>query len=204
MAPRGGVVQGLKGRDVRVNQLRRVSHTRCAPPVRAHVREVDTSGGVVLTMEVSPGETLHETSAGDCYLRVGDATMKLSGSQREELAYDRGAAQYEARAMPGLPWEDLDADRVEELRQALGARPKATKALLSARSLLTRRGEVTVAAYLLLASRPGAAAACRSASDALPGHEARDRGATERGGRRRPAARGAAVGGHPSGRGGDR
>ena len=108
----------------------------------------------LLAAEVLPGSTLHETTGGECYLRTGDSTSKLSATQREELAYDRGAAQYEARPMTGVHAADLDTDQLADFRSALGSALDDER-LLHARSLLTQDGTVNIAGYLLLAPEPG-------------------------------------------------
>ena len=108
----------------------------------------------LLAAEVLPGSTLHETTGGECYLRTGDSTSKLSATQREELAYDRGAAQYEARPMTGVHAADLDTDQLADFRSALGSALDDER-LLHARSLLTQDDTVNIAGYLLLAPEPG-------------------------------------------------
>ena len=153
-----GRVEDMAARGGHANAVRRVPRTHCAPPPRVRCHEVDVAQGEhtgsVLLLEVAPGETLHETPGGECFLRVGDSTVKLNAAQREELAYDRGAAQYEARSMPGVALSDLGERHLTALRAAL-ATVNPTTQMLSARSLLTPQGTVTVAAYLLLADEPG-------------------------------------------------
>lgn len=139
----------------RISSLRRVPLTHCAPPPRANFveLEVGTEGKAVLVVSVEPGLTLHETQAGECYLRVGDSTMRLNPAQREELAYDRGGSHYEARPMPGVSMADLDPRLLGELRRAMGS-TTPDDLMLSARSLLTPAGEPAIAAYLLLGDHP--------------------------------------------------
>ena len=140
--------------ETKINQFRRVPHTHCAPPPRVEFHSLQLGAhSEILLAEIPPGETLHETTNAECYLRVGDSTTKLGPLQREELAYDRGAAQFEARAMAGVTVETLETSRLRELRSALGSTLDDER-MLAARSLLTVQGEVTVAAYLLLADRP--------------------------------------------------
>ncbi|MFX0537531.1 ATP-binding protein [Ornithinimicrobium sp. Y1847] len=138
------------------NALRRVPLTHCAPPPRVHFTELtlEDEGPDILLAVVEPGQALHETSAGDAYLRVGDSTMKLNASQREELAYDRGGAQYESRPMPDVGVTDLDPRLLTELRAAMASTVE-DRLMLSARSLLTGAGQPTIAAYLLLGRSPG-------------------------------------------------
>ena len=141
----------------RRNEIRRVPLTHCAPAPRVHFHEITAeqpgAEARIMLAEVEPGEGLHETTGGDCYLRVGDSTTKLSAAQREELAYDRGSAHFEARPMPGVSIADLDPAQVQTLRSTLGV-SGTDHQLLAARSLLSSRGEVSVAGYLLLAEHP--------------------------------------------------
>lgn len=149
-----GAVEDTGAHTRHVNELRRVPQTHCAPPPRVRFTELPLADGMaVLLADVSPGRTVHESTSGHCYLRVGDSTMKLTAAQREELLYDRGAAEYEARPMPGISVGALDSSLLEELRRAIGAQEERER-VLAARSLLDLQGEVTIAAYLLLAPRP--------------------------------------------------
>ncbi|GAB2479001.1 ATP-binding protein [Luteococcus sediminum] len=149
-----GVIEDLDANTRHVNELRRVPQTHCAPPPRVRFTELPViDGQTVLLADVSPGRTVHESTSGHCYLRVGDSTMKLTVTQREELLYDRGAAEYEARPMPGISSNDLDPALLDGLRRAIGARGNDER-VLAARSLLGLQGDVTIAAYLLLALRP--------------------------------------------------
>jgi len=148
-----GVVDGVDSR--RVNDLRQAAMDHTAPPVRAtHEERVIAVAGeerTVLVIRVEPSDTLHSLTNGTAYLRVGDESRKLSAAQRQELAYDRGAAAYEGSAMK-LQVEDLDPTQLEAYAAALGA--ASVRQMLLARDLLDRRGRVTVAACLLFDERP--------------------------------------------------
>lgn len=153
-----GAVEDDREFQREINTLRQAVRTHCAPPVRTHFRQLDVSGPrgrtQVVLAEILPGETLHETTAGDCYLRVGDATMKLTPDQREELGYDRGASQFEARPMAGIEPDDLDPIHVAELRSAIGTR-ESLRHLLAARSLTALHANgVNIAGFLLLHAHP--------------------------------------------------
>jgi len=150
-----GVVSGVTPEQA--NRLRQAALDFCEPPVRASVSEVsclDAHGEDVLLLlvEVPVSEHVHTTTDDACYLRVGDSTRKLSFYQRQELTFDRGAAQYDARPARGLAVEDLDADLLADFARRLGVREP--EHALAARNLLTRDGAVTVAADLLFGRRP--------------------------------------------------
>ncbi|WKS27223.1 ArsR family transcriptional regulator [Corynebacterium propinquum] len=99
-------------------------------------------------------EYVHQDNRGDCYQRMGDSTLKLSFAQRQELEWDRGASRFESTSVPGGGSfeEVLDPEKVEEFRALLTS--STPQLALQARDLLTRKGEVTVAAALLFAQRP--------------------------------------------------
>ena len=153
-----GTLQDLSHSDRRINELRRAPQTHCSPPPRVHFHALEARMNdkrfELLAAEVLPGSTLHETTGGECFLRTGDSTSKLSATQREELAYDRGAAQYEARPMTGVHAADLDTGQLADFRRALGSALDDER-LLHARSLLTQDDTVNIAGYLLLAPEPG-------------------------------------------------
>lgn len=146
-----GVAEGVA--PSRVNELRQAALDFTEPPVRVHADEypLPDTDRTILVLRVDPGEHVHQTTSGDCYLRVGDESRKLSFGQRQELEYDRGSAPYDGTAVDaGL--DDLDGAQVDAYREAIGASDAG--AMLRARSLLTRDGEITVGAYLLFAGRP--------------------------------------------------
>ncbi|MBK8756997.1 MAG: putative DNA binding domain-containing protein [Actinomycetales bacterium] len=148
-----GMVDGVE--PARVNALRQAAMDHTAPPVPvSHEERVIKVGGMsrtVLVMRVEPSDTLHSLTNGTAYLRVGDESRKLSAAQRQELAYDRGAAAYEGSPMK-LTIEDLDQTQLGAYASALGA--ASVRQMLLARDLLDRRGRVTVAACLLFDERP--------------------------------------------------
>ncbi|WP_052462261.1 ATP-binding protein [Nigerium massiliense] len=140
----------------RRNELRQAAMDFTEPSVRTTIDErvtLDESGAeaVILVIRVDPGEVLHLTQRGECYLRVGDESRKLSVAQQRELAYDRGAAHYEASPVP-LDVADLDRDQLEAYTQSIGA--SSVEGMLDARDLTDRQGRLTVAAQLLFDDRP--------------------------------------------------
>lgn len=153
----GGTVEDLSSLPRKVSSLRQVPLDHTTPPVRARYEEVQvsTSEGeaTVLVVRVDPGESVHELTNGDCYLRVGDETRKLSYLQRQELHYDRDGAPYDGQPVRGVSIDDLDPNQIEAFRAALGSKQEVAR-VLQARSLLTASGQLTVAAYLLFASEP--------------------------------------------------
>ena len=148
-----GQVRGLVDARKKINNLRQASVNFTVPPVRVRVREIecvndDGDPDVLLAVHVDVGERVHELTNGECYLRVGDSSHKLSYVQRQELEFDKGQAQFDGYTAAGASLDDLDSSLVNNYRSRTGA-SGTTEALLGARGLLDRRGGLTNAAYLL-------------------------------------------------------
>lgn len=145
-----GIVEGVS--SARINDLRQAAQDFTVPVVRTSVQALESSAGAtVLLLRVDPGERVHETASGDCYLRVGDESRKLGFAQRQELEYDRGGAPFDGTAVDVGP-DELDPVQVAAYQHSLGS--SSPNAMLRARGLLTRDGRVTVAAHLLFAEHP--------------------------------------------------
>lgn len=134
------------------NALRQVPFDFTQPPVRTQVERLDGPGGHVLVFSVGPSEHVHETNAGEVFLRVGDESKRLTYTQRRELDYDRGSAHFEAEPVHDASEDDLSADVLRTFKKAVGVADTARA--LRARSLDTRSGELTNAALLLLGEHP--------------------------------------------------
>ena len=152
-----GQVEGCRQHQEKINSLRQAAIDFTVPPIRMEVSEVEcvNSRGqddVLLVIRVDPSGRVHEVMTGECYLRIGDETRKLSYPQRQELEYDKGQMQYEGLPCPGVTMSDLDELFLEDYRQTIRAR--SVTSLMQSRNLLTRNGEITNAAYLLFGQRP--------------------------------------------------
>jgi ATP-dependent DNA helicase RecG len=145
-----GRVEGVS--DQRLNDLRQTAQDFTQPVVRTRAEVITTPDGThLLLLRVDPGERVHETKAGDCYLRVGDESRRLGFTQRQELEYDRGGAPFDGTPV-AADQADLDPAQVAEYRESIGSR--TDEAMLRARGLLGRDDRLTVAAYLLFAEQP--------------------------------------------------
>ena len=153
-----GVVEDVTDYVDRQNAWRQAAVSYVEPPARVEVRLLpcrtqEGQPAQLMTLAVESSETVHQTTAGDCYLRVGDACQRLSFQQRMELEFDKGQSQYDARPLQEFSTGDLDGAAVDEYRAAVGGQGTAVN-LLRARGLLTRRGQVTNAAFLLFGDHP--------------------------------------------------
>jgi len=110
---------------------------------------VHTASGIVLLLSVAPGDTVHETASGDCFLRIGDESRKLTFAQRRELEFDRGTMPFDGTPSP---INDYSPKLAEDYRMLLGA--ATIEGALKARNLLVRGGALTTAGYLLLSDHP--------------------------------------------------
>ncbi|MDO5722205.1 MAG: ATP-binding protein [Actinomycetaceae bacterium] len=155
----GGVIAvGLRSGEVEPvsdnadNQIRQAAIDFTRPQVRTQVAEINSSSGRVLILRVAPGDQVHETHKGECYQRIGDESRRLTFSQRQELQWDRGVANFSARPVEGVNVDDLDSKQLTQYQRNLGS--SSVERALEARDLLTVNGQVTIAAYLLFANRP--------------------------------------------------
>lgn len=145
-----GAVDGV--REDRLNALRQTAHDFTTPVVRCSATELNTRDDeVLLVLRVDPGETVHETTKGDVYLRVGDESRRLGYAQRRELEYDRGSAPFDGTGVDA-DLIDLDERQVTVYQESIGA--ATPEGMLAARDLLNRDGRLTVAGWLLFAARP--------------------------------------------------
>jgi ATP-dependent DNA helicase RecG len=154
-----GVVQGLSHVRGKLNEFRQVPFDYTTPPVRADFSEsscMTTNGkeDTLLVIRIEPSERVHETSNGSCFLRVGDETRKLNYQQRRELEFDKGQTQYDGLPADGITFRHMDARLVANYRATIGMSSRDTKKLFRARSLITPRGGITNAGYLLFGSHP--------------------------------------------------
>ncbi|MBA3020744.1 MAG: helix-turn-helix domain-containing protein [Propionicimonas sp.] len=155
----GTVAVGLSDGEVdgvtpaRTNEIRQAAQDFTNPPVRMRVSELadPLTQRTLLLLHVEPGEQVHETSRGECYLRVGDESRRLTFAQRQELGFDRGSAPFDGTPVEESP-AGLDPDQVEAYQQAI--RSTTPELMMRARNLLTQDGRLTVAGYLLFSAAP--------------------------------------------------
>lgn len=153
----GGKIQGLKSIASKINEYRQAPIDHTTPPTRAMFEEVacvNDSGqpDKLLVIRVDPSARVHELKNGDCHLRIGDESRKLSFAQRQELEYDKGQSQYDGSVASGVSLEQLDEELLAQYKDTVKAAD--VQGLLRARSLLTPAGEVTNAGYLLFGKHP--------------------------------------------------
>lgn len=117
-------IQGLNRVRGKLNDLRQAPIALTSPPVRAAFEEIpciNTAGenDVLLAIRIEPGERVHETSNGEC-LRVRDESHRLTYTQRRELEFDKGQAQFDGFAAEGVSLSDIDEGLVEAYQSRIG------------------------------------------------------------------------------------
>ena len=146
-----GVVDGVT--PTRANEIRQAALDHTEPPVKMTVSQIEApTGEQVLVLRVEPDDSVHVTTRGECYLRVGDESRRLTFAQQRELEYDLGTAFFDIRPVDATI-DDLSGPACASYQELLGA--ASVQSALQARDLLTKDGRVTVAAWLMFAERPG-------------------------------------------------
>ena len=155
---RNNLVEGIDeaGPD-RLSKWRQAVIDFTTPPVPHKIRLVDCRNARgdadhLLVFEIEVSEQVHANKREAVFLRVGDQNHRLTYSQRQELLYDKGQASYEVTSVSDATFADLNHALLGDYAEAVNHPDPAR--LLDARGLLTRSGEVTVAAVLLFADHP--------------------------------------------------
>ncbi|MDR0417677.1 MAG: putative DNA binding domain-containing protein [Propionibacteriaceae bacterium] len=137
----------------RASEIRQAALDFTEPPVKMSVSELrDPNGQLLLILRIESGRHVHVTSKGECYLRVGDESRRLTFTQQKELDYDLGTSSFDIEPVDA-DLADLDQEACSAYQRLIGA--SSIESALRARGLLTRDGRVTVAAWLLFADHPG-------------------------------------------------
>lgn len=124
-----------------INALRQAAIEFTSPPVRARAREIEAvyegEAITLLAIQIEPGERVHETVGGECYLRVGDESRRLGFAQRQELEFDRGGAPFDGHPVSAI-LADVDTSLARAYRDLIGSSTVAD--MLAARGLTGRMG----------------------------------------------------------------
>jgi ATP-dependent DNA helicase RecG len=152
-----GSVEGVAAAERRLAEWQQAALDFTVPAVPCRTRLVDCvndSGQAdqLLVVEVETSEKVHANRRDEVFLRVGDENRRLTFAQRQELLYDKGQATYESSVIAGAGRADLDEGLLRSYAEAVN-HPDPDR-LLAARGLVTRDGQLTVAAVLLFATHP--------------------------------------------------
>jgi ATP-dependent DNA helicase RecG len=152
-----GQVEGIGGMIHRLPEWQQAAFDFTIPAVPCRQRQIECvneRGEIdhLLVVEVETSERVHANRRDEVFLRVGDENRRLTFAQRQELLYDKGQATFESTVVSGARRSDLDDDLLRSYADAV--HHSDPNRLLAARGLVTRAGELTVAAVLLFAELP--------------------------------------------------
>lgn len=152
-----GQVQGVNSAGRRLSEWQQAALDFTVPAVPCRFRLLECvhhrkEPDQLLVLEIETSDKVHANRRDEVFLRVGDENRRLSFMQRQELLYDKGQATFESTTVEGARREDLDDTLLRSYAHAVN-HPDPDR-LLAARGLLSRTGELTVAAVLLFAEHP--------------------------------------------------
>jgi ATP-dependent DNA helicase RecG len=150
-----GKIEGVEAVPKAQNEWRHVGISLAVPPVRHTVRllpctnEKDQPDNLLL-IDVEASESIHRTTGGKCFLRVGDRTRQLSSAEERELAFDKGESDFDSTLAAGQELADLDMEPIHAYAKAL--KSTDTVRFMQARGIYLSKGTkvgVTQAGVLL-------------------------------------------------------
>lgn len=153
-----GAVENIDSDARKENALRQAALDFTVPAVRVRAERVavgnDQEPGHLLVLHIEPSELVHETTRGDCFLRVGDETRKLNYAQRQELHFDRGTSPSRRPPPQGYRWACSMPLRLSAWAKRSDSHPRPPPPRFCTRGASSPKEEVTVAGYLLTAAHP--------------------------------------------------
>ncbi len=138
------------------DEVRRNVYSGTDPPILVETEELIEPEGRLLVVRVPRGIPPHTTTDGVGKIRVGKECRPLTGSGVSRLLFAGGQRDLSGELMPGASPGDLDPDQIKRLVRAIeaeGGKPELARLApeeLLANLGLTRQGDVTLAAVLLL------------------------------------------------------
>lgn len=157
-----GAIVGVDGDARLVNEWRQAALDFTVPPIRHAFELVEAANESGLSdhlvlIDVPASDRVHETRAGETFLRVGDENRKLGPFQIQELRYDKGESTFDGEATRAR-LSDLDDRLVARYARAVRADERAGAALRARGMTVT--GDLddvpTVAGLLVLGRDPQA------------------------------------------------
>lgn len=152
-----GRVEGIDRTAGRVADWQQAALDFTVPAVPCRTRLVDCVDdhhrpSHLFIVEVETSENVHANRRDEIFLRVGDENRRLNFTQRQELLYDKGQSTFESTVVDGAGFGDLNGALLRSYAEAV-SHPDPDR-LLAARGLLSRTGQLTVAAVMLFAEHP--------------------------------------------------
>jgi len=158
-----GNVKGVDHAASLINDWRQAAIDFSVPPVR-HSFELlgctNTQGDPdhVVVIEVEASERVHENTARDTFLRIGDENRKLGPFESQELRYDKGDSTFDGRPALDARDAEVDPDRVRQYLASIRVSGRPDPALRARGLMVEYRGRLvpTVAGILVLGREPQA------------------------------------------------
>lgn len=154
------------------------------PSLRVEADTINVEGARLVWIRIPAALTVYERTKGQATRRVGTSCVPLLDAERRALITTRANPDFTAIASE-LDLDDLDPIAIAEARYRLSARrtatgqfdqvPQTTYGLLDELGLLTRKGELTVAAEILMAPMRTGRLSVRHLLRPVPGGEPRVR-----------------------------
>jgi ATP-dependent DNA helicase RecG len=156
-----GRIDGVDASERLINEWRQAALDFSVPPVRYSFQLVDCTNvrgqmDHIAVLEVEASERVHETAAGETFLRVGDENRRLGPFEAQELRYDKGDSNFDGRPVPDSNETDLDTQKVSRYLKTIKARPNSLAALRARGLVIDQNGRSipTVAGLLVLGREP--------------------------------------------------
>ena len=155
-------IEGINGKEERLNELLRVPFDFCNPSVKVkceYLACIDNEGkeNRILLMHIPASGQLHTNQADECFMRVGDKSKKLNFDERIQLLYDKGERFYEDKDVYGAIIDDIDMTLVADYVKVIGYGKSAMEYLRENNDFVTEedgKQKISAACILLFGKNP--------------------------------------------------
>lgn len=114
--------------------------------------------GRIMLFHIAPSANeIIKMKSGEAYLRVGDASRRLSAEMLAALEYSKGIKSYESRIIDDATIDDLDPELLRQYTDMLDPAVSSPLDVLKGRGLIKEKNaelKITVAAILLFGKAP--------------------------------------------------
>ena len=150
-----GKIEGVDAHIKAQNEWRHAGVSLAVPAVRHSVRLLPCLNQAgepdnILLIDVEASESIHRTTGGKCFLRVGDRTRQLTPAEERELSFDKGESDFDSTIIASQELDDLDTAPIEAYAQQL--KSSDTARFMQARGIYLSKGTktgVTQAGWLI-------------------------------------------------------
>lgn len=157
----GGQITGVSAEQENAFRQAAFDHLQTPPEYKIETvpAELDVGGqGNILLFHITPSvNEIIKLKNGEAYLRVGDASRKMSAEMLASMEYSKGIKSYEARIIEDASLDDLDQELVRQYTELLDTTASSSLDVLKGRGLIREKDgqlRITVAAILLFGKMP--------------------------------------------------